>query len=176
MPAPFTKNWDCRAAPFACWGLALSFLLPPRVAMMTMVSRLKRRRNKVGLGKPTDGREGMAEHVSLGQVVQGSVVGRKDWSPVLSCSNEMGLRRVGSRQGHKNTVQEWWESAKRGSLATKYSCHGLPVDPISRHWRNSLGKYGPVAIQAQGCGEMGSGDMCCWEGGCCVFLPLVACK
>jgi hypothetical protein len=113
----------------------------------------------------------MAEHVSLGQVVQGSV-GK---IAVLYCSNEMGLRRVGSRQGHKNTVQEWWESAKRGSLATKYSCHGFPVDPISRHWRNSLGKYGPVAIQAQGCGEMGSGDMCCWVGGAAYFC-LVACK
>jgi hypothetical protein len=111
----------------------------------------------------------MAEHVSLGQVVQGFVVGRK----VLSCSNKMGLRRVGSWQGHKNTVQEWWESAKRGSLATKYSCHGFLVDPISRHWRNSLGKYGPVAIQAQGCGDLGSGDVCCWVGGCSVFLPLL---
>jgi hypothetical protein len=59
MPAPFTKNWDCRAgAFFDDWALVLSFLLLPRDVMMTMVSRLKRRGNKVGLGKPTGGRRG----------------------------------------------------------------------------------------------------------------------
>jgi hypothetical protein len=40
----------------------------------------------------------MAEHVSLGQVVQGSVVGSKDQE---SCP---AARRGMRRQGHKNTV------------------------------------------------------------------------